>query len=68
MLAAAGYGVGAGLASQIALYRAPGVIVRPVADLPATATFLVTSERPSSEALSHFVARVRQIEGRTTLH
>jgi DNA-binding transcriptional LysR family regulator len=68
MLAAAGFGIGVGLASQIALYRAPGVIVRPVADLPATATFLVTSERPRSEALRHFVARVRRIEGGMRLH
>ena len=68
MLAAAGYGVGVGLASQIALYHTPGVIVRPVADLPATAPFLVTSERPPSEALNHFLAHVRQIEGRTPLH
>ena len=68
MLAAAGFGVGIGLASQIALYRTPGVIVRPVADLPATATFLVTSERTPSQALNHFLAHVRQIEGRTLLH
>jgi DNA-binding transcriptional LysR family regulator len=68
MLAAAGFGVGVGLASQIALYRAPGVSVRPVADLPATATFLVTSDRPHSDALNHFVARVRQIKGGIRLH
>jgi hypothetical protein len=64
MLAAAGVG----LESQMARYRHPGVIVRPVADAPATETFLVTPERPSSEALSRFLARVRQIEYGTRLH
>ena len=69
MLTAAGYGVGVGLASQIALYHHyPGVIVRPVADAPATATFIVTPNRPLSETLSHFVRRVRQIGRRTRLH
>jgi DNA-binding transcriptional LysR family regulator len=68
MLAAAGYGVGVGLASQIALTHYPGVIVRPVADAPATATFIVTPNRAASETLSHFVARVRQIGHRTRLH
>jgi hypothetical protein len=68
MLAAAGYGIGIGLESQIALYRYPGVSVRPVADVPTTATFIVTSNRAPSEALSHFVRRVRQIEYGTRLH
>ena len=44
MLTAAGFGVGIGLASQIALYRTPGVIVRPVADRPR--------RRPSSSLRS----------------
>jgi DNA-binding transcriptional LysR family regulator len=57
MLAAAGVGVGVGLESQMALYCHPGVIVRPVADVPATETFLVTPERPSSRALGHFMAQ-----------
>jgi DNA-binding transcriptional LysR family regulator len=62
MLAAAGYGIGVGLESQIALYRHPGVIVRPAAhDAPATATFLLTPDRPLSNELSRFVRRVRQI-------
>jgi DNA-binding transcriptional LysR family regulator len=64
MLAAAGYRIGVGLESQITLYHTPGVIVRPVADVPATATFLLLPlfpERPLSETLSHFVAHVRQI-------
>jgi DNA-binding transcriptional LysR family regulator len=66
MLTAAGYGVGVGLESQIALYRHPEVIVRPVADdAPRAATFLVIPDRPPSEELSHFVARVREI-GRMT--
>jgi DNA-binding transcriptional LysR family regulator len=68
MLAAADYGVGIGLESQIALYRTPGVIVRPVADAPAPATFIVTPNRPSSETLRHFVARVRQIGRGMRLH
>ncbi|MDR0441701.1 MAG: LysR family transcriptional regulator [Candidatus Accumulibacter sp.] len=61
MLTAAGFGIGIGLASQIALHRTPGVTVRPVADLPATAIFLLTSDRPPTAELSHFVTRVRQI-------
>lgn len=69
MLAAAGFGIGIGLASQIALYRTPGVIVRPVADDAATTTtFLVLPDRPPSEALHRFVAQVRQIEGATRPH
>ena len=62
MLAAAGYGIGVWLESQITLHRIPGVIARPVADdVPTTATFLLLPERPFSEELSHFVARVRRI-------
>jgi hypothetical protein len=51
----------------MALYCHPDVIVRSVADdVPTTATFLVTpDDRPPSEALSHFMARARQI-GRMT--
>ncbi|MDR0439993.1 MAG: LysR family transcriptional regulator [Candidatus Accumulibacter sp.] len=61
MLAAAGYGIGVGLESQIALYKHPEVIVRPVADAPMTATFLVTPNRPPSATLNHFVRRVQKI-------
>lgn len=68
MFAAAGYGIGIGLELQMALYHYPGVIVRPVADVPTPATFIVTSKRPPSEALSHFVACVRQIECGMRLH
>jgi DNA-binding transcriptional LysR family regulator len=60
MLAAAGYGIGIGLESQLALYRHPEVIVRSADDdAPGTATFLVFPDRPLSEELSHFLRRVR---------
>jgi hypothetical protein len=65
MLTAAGYGIGVGLKSQIALYRHPDVVVRHIADVPAMETFLVLPDRPLSDELSRFVARVQQI-GRTT--
>ena len=62
MLAAAGYGIGVGLESQLAFYRHSDVIVRPVAgDVPATATFLLTPDRPPSDELERFIRRVRQI-------
>jgi DNA-binding transcriptional LysR family regulator len=62
MLAAAGYGIGVGLESQITLYRHPDVIVRPIADdVPAMATYMVIPDRPPSDELSHFVTRVQQI-------
>jgi DNA-binding transcriptional LysR family regulator len=69
MLAAAGYGIGIGLESQIALYRHPEVIVRPVADdVPRLATFLVIPDRPPSHDLGHFIARVQQIGEMATIH
>ncbi|MDR1935260.1 MAG: LysR family transcriptional regulator [Candidatus Accumulibacter sp.] len=69
MLAAAGYGIGVGLESQITGYRYPEVIVRPIADdLPSLATFLVVPERKPSGELSHFVTRVRQIGRKTAIH
>ena len=61
MLAAAGYGIGVGLESQITLYRYSGVIVRPVADDIPAATFMLVPDRPRSDELSRFMARVRQI-------
>ena len=68
MLAAAGYRAGVGLESQITLYHHLGVIVRPVADVPATATSIVTPNRPFSETLNHFVRRVRKIGRMMCLH
>jgi DNA-binding transcriptional LysR family regulator len=66
MLVAAGYGIGVGLESQIARYNHPEVIVRPVTDdVPNTATFIVTPDRPSSDELSRFINRARQIGAMT---
>ena len=64
MLVAAGYGVGVGLASQLAQYRHPGVILRPVtAEAPDFLTFVVTSNRPPSETVRRFIARARRVGG-----
>jgi DNA-binding transcriptional LysR family regulator len=69
LLAAAGYGIGVGLESQITLYSHPDVIVRPVADdVPALATFMVVVDRPPSNELGHFVTRVQQIGQKTAIH
>ena len=69
MLAAAGYGIGVGLESQLAFYRHSDVIVRPAAgDAPATATFLLTPDRPLSDELKRFVRHVRQIGHMTPRH
>jgi DNA-binding transcriptional LysR family regulator len=69
MLAAAGYGIGVGLESQITLYSHPDVVVRPVADdIPAMATFMVIPDKPPSDELSHFLTRVQQIGQMTRLH
>jgi DNA-binding transcriptional LysR family regulator len=68
MLVAAGYGIGVGLASQLALYGHPEVILRPVTeDVPDMATFLVLPDRPSSAELSRFVDRARHI-GSLAIH
>ncbi|QNE50844.1 LysR family transcriptional regulator [Klebsiella michiganensis] len=64
MLVAAGYGVGIGLKSQIALYSHPDVIIRPVADeVPNVATFIVVPEKPVSSELERFMKRAQEIGG-----
>ncbi|MBJ7223618.1 MULTISPECIES: LysR family transcriptional regulator [unclassified Brenneria] len=64
MLVAAGYGVGIGLASQIALYSHPEVIIREVVDdIPNTATFIVTTEKERSPELERFIDRAFIIGG-----
>ncbi|GHU35142.1 LysR family transcriptional regulator [Betaproteobacteria bacterium] len=69
MLAAAGYGIGVGLESQITLYRHPDVIVRPVADdAPTPATFMVIADKPPSDELIHFITRVQKIGQMTSVH
>lgn len=69
MLAAAGYGIGVGLESQITLYSHPGVIVRPVADdAPTLATFMVIPNKPLSDELIHFITCVQQIGQMTSVH
>lgn len=62
MLVAAGYGIGVGLESQIALYSHPDVIIRPVSDdIPSTATFITMLDQPPSEELSRFIARAQRV-------
>lgn len=62
MLVAAGYGIGIGLESQLALFRHPDVIVRPVTDdIPNTATFLVTLENSLPPAVERFIKRAQHI-------
>ncbi|HAB5395174.1 LysR family transcriptional regulator [Serratia nematodiphila] len=62
MLVAAGYGIGIGLESQIALYSHPDVIIRLVADeVPNTATFIVTTEKAASRELERFIKRAQEI-------
>jgi len=62
MLVAAGYGVGIGLKSQIALYNHPEVIVREAAeDAPSATTFAVTIEMNRPPELERFIKRARAI-------
>ena len=62
MLVAAGYGVGIGLKSHLIRYRHPSVILRPAtAEAPDFVTFVVTPNRPPSEALRRFIARARRV-------
>jgi DNA-binding transcriptional LysR family regulator len=63
MFVAAGYGIGVGLKSQLALYRHPDVILRPVTDdVPGIEVFLATPDRPLStlsDELKRFIERAR---------
>ncbi|CAI2479861.1 Cyn operon transcriptional activator [Serratia ficaria] len=62
MLVAAGYGIGIGLESQMALYSHPDVIVRPVADeVPDSTTFIVVPDRPASKEMERFIKRAQEI-------
>lgn len=63
MLVAAGYGIGIGLASQIALYTHPDVIVRPLFDqaLEVTTSIITSDERQTSPELERFMVRAREI-------
>ncbi len=62
MLVAAGYGIGVGLESQIALYNPPNIVIRPVTDdVPNAATILTTLDVQPSEELSRFIVRAEQI-------
>lgn len=62
MLVAAGYGIGLALESQITLYDHPDVIIRPVTDdVPPTPTLIVTRDKPPSDELSRFIARIQDI-------
>lgn len=62
ILVAAGYGIGVGLESEIAIYNYPDVIVRAVADdLPNAPTFIAVRDQPPSEELNRFIARAQYI-------
>lgn len=62
MLVAAGYGIGIGLQSQLALYNYPDVVVRSILDSNAFAsTFIVTPSAHSSPSLERFMKRAQQI-------
>ena len=62
MLVAAGYGIGIALKSQMTLYDHPNIIIRPVTDdVPTTATYIVTREKPLSDELNRFIARIHHI-------
>ncbi len=62
MLVAAGYGIGIALESQMSLYDYPNIIIRPVTDdVPTTATFFVTRDKPLSDELSRFINRIHKI-------
>ncbi|MGP3790481.1 LysR family transcriptional regulator [Pseudomonas sp. B392_1p] len=62
MLVAAGYGIGVGLSSQVALCNHPDVIIRPVTDdVPNIATFLTTLNKPRSDELNRFITRAQQV-------
>lgn len=62
MMVAAGYSIGIGLQSQIMLYSHPNVVVRSTTDdIPSTATFIVTQNKPPSEELSRLITRAKQI-------
>ncbi|WP_413730216.1 LysR family transcriptional regulator [Sodalis sp. RH22] len=62
MLVAAGYGIGIGLASQLALYAHPDVIVRPMQDdVPDTSTFFVLLERDPEPAIARFLHRAGEM-------
>ncbi|MGK3119354.1 LysR family transcriptional regulator [Pseudomonas corrugata] len=61
MLVAAGYGIGVGLASQIALYNHPDVVIRPVTgDVPDTEIFIVKQNSSPSEELNRFIERAQK--------
>ncbi|EKY3918167.1 LysR family transcriptional regulator [Enterobacter hormaechei] len=67
MLVAAGYGIGIGIKSQIALYRHSDVVIRPMADeIPDTPTFVVTSDKTISPELQRFIKRALEIGNLST--
>ncbi|MDX3985715.1 MAG: LysR family transcriptional regulator [Achromobacter sp.] len=58
MLVAAGYGIGIGLETQIALYRNPNVVVREMGDgVPSSVTYAVTMREERSRELEGFINR-----------
>ncbi|WP_431819387.1 LysR family transcriptional regulator [Burkholderia sp. F1] len=62
MLAAAGYGIGFALESQVALYCHPDVVIRQILDdTESVATYLVRPNRPMSPELERFLARANQV-------
>jgi len=64
LLVAAGYGIGIGLESQLALYCNPDVIIRPVSGkISLATTFLVVADSPLSQELDRFIQRAHRIGG-----
>lgn len=65
MLVAAGYGIGIGLTTQIALYAHPEVVARPMLDqaLEVTTSIIASDERLASPELERFTIRAQEIGG-----
>lgn len=63
MLVAAGYGIGMGLTSQLAIFAYPDVIIRPMhEEVPDTTTYFVTLERNHPPTLARFIQRAETID------
>ncbi|MBS7560121.1 LysR family transcriptional regulator [Pseudomonas sp. RC4D1] len=68
MLVSAGYGVTIGLESQLALYRHPDVIVRPLSsETPDVPTFASVLNRPFSDELQRFLIRMDAMGNKITI-
>lgn len=62
MLVAAGYGIGIGLTSQLAVFSHPDVVIRPMhEDVPDVSTFFVTREDESDPAIARLFQRAEAL-------